>query len=310
MKLLSNNVLAVILGGIALIAIFFLSSEPVHTSQSKIDTPVFISPFATTSLQARSVFVFAPASNHVMYQSNSDIPLPLASVTKIMTAYVTSNIFANDDIITIQSSDLTPEGDGGINPGEQWKFSDLRDVMLVASSNDAAEALRRATDDRLASQGSASTTIGIMNEEGEQHMLGTLKFNSVSGLDDSLTHEATAYGSARDIALVFTYIIRERPEIFQATREGAIVRGALNGSQKVFKNTNITINDMPSIIASKTGYTDSAGGNLITAFDAGLGSPIVIAVLGSTNQDTRFQDMLQLAQKAVQYINGTYYSGL
>jgi D-alanyl-D-alanine carboxypeptidase len=78
----------------------------------------------------------------------------------------------------------------------------------------------------------------------------------------------------------------------------------------LFKNTNITINDMPSIIASKTGYTDSAGGNLITAFDAGLGSPIVIAVLGSTNQDTRFQDMLQLAQKAVQYINGTYYSGL
>jgi D-alanyl-D-alanine carboxypeptidase len=310
MKLPSNKVLAIITGGLALIAIFFLSSGPVVQTSTPVSNSVFINPFATTSLQARSVFVFAPASNHVMYQSNADIPLPLASVTKIMTAYVTSNIFADDDIITIQSSDLAPEGDGGINPGERWKFSDLRDVTLIASANDAAEALRRAADERLAAQGSASTTISIMNGEGKQHMLGTLNFSSVSGLDNPLTQEATAYGSARDIALAFTYIIRERPDIFEATRESSIVRGPQNGAQKIFKNTNVTINDMPSIIASKTGYTDAAGGNLVTAFDAGLGSPIVIAVLGSTNQDTRFQDMLQLAQKAVQYINGTYYSGL
>lgn len=309
MKLPSNRTIALVIGGIALIAIFFISHGPLYTVTRDMG-PVFTSPFATTSVQSRSVFVFAPASNHVIYQSNSDVPLPLASVTKIMTAYVASNIFSDDDIITIESSDLAPEGDGGINPGEQWKFSDLRDVMLVASANDVAEALRRAADERLAAQGSASTTIGIMNEQGEQHMLGTLKFHSVSGLDDPITQEATSHGSARDIALAFTYIIRERPEIFEATRESAIIRGALNGPQRLFKNTNITINDMPSIIASKTGYTDTAGGNLITAFDAGLGSPIVIAVLGSTNQDTRFQDMLQLAQKAVQYINGTYYSGL
>lgn len=310
MKLPNNRTLAIVIGCIALIAIFFFFFNKPTTVTSTNNEPVFNNPFATTSLQAKAAFVFAPASNNVMYQSHADVPLPLASVTKIMTAYIASTVLSNDDIITIQSSDLAPEGDVGISPGERWKFSDLRDVMLVASANDAAEALRRATDERLAAKGSASTTIGSMNEESKKLSLETLHFESVSGLDTADTQQATAYGSARDIALAFTHIIRERPDIFEATRESSIIRGPQNGAQKIFKNTNITINDMPSIIASKTGYTDSAGGNLITAFDAGLGSPIVIAVLGSTNQETRFQDMLQLAKKAVQYINGTYYSGL
>jgi D-alanyl-D-alanine carboxypeptidase len=48
------------------------------------------------------------------------------------------------------------------------------------------------------------------------------------------------------------------------------------------------------LIASKTGYTDLAGGNLAVAFDAGVNRPIVIAVLGSSREE-RFSDVEKLA---------------
>lgn len=295
---------------IALIAIFFATSDTSHRKEvPENEKPVFINPFASSSVHAESVFVYAPQSTHTMHQKNAHTPLPLASLTKVMTAYVTSLVFSDDDTIVIYPDDLLPEGDGGINPGEQWTFKDVRDIMLVASSNDAAEALRRATDERLALNGSASTTIGIMNEKARSLGWTTLEFRSVTGLDDAAL-QATAYGSARDIALAFTHIMTERPDIFEATREAYIVRGPLNGYQRAYNNTNVTVNEMPSILASKTGFTDAAGGNVIAAFDAGLGSPIVIAVLGSDNQHTRFSDLMDLSEKALRYINGTYYSGI
>lgn len=303
-----NKSIAISVCIIALVAIFFVSKNNTPQSVVKVEEPIFHNPFATTSVKAKGVFVYNPTSNFVMFQKNSNEALPLASVTKIMTAYVASNFFSDNDIITIEYEDLAPEGDGGINPGEEWRFKDLRDIMLVASSNDAAEAVRRATDAKLFTMG-ASTTIGIMNETAITLGLKTLSFINVTGLDIN-DNEATAYGSARDIAFAFAYIIRANPEMFQSTRESFVMRGPIGGGTKMFKNTNLTINDLPSLIASKTGYTDTAGGNLIAAFDAGLGSPIIITVLGSTDQSTRFKDMLELSEKAVKYINGTYYSGL
>jgi D-alanyl-D-alanine carboxypeptidase len=308
MKMRRNKSIAISICIIALVAIFFVSKNVVPEQVLKKDEPVFHNPFATTSVEAKGVFVYNPISDLVMFQRNSNEAFPLASVTKIMTAHVASKFFSDNDIITIEYSDLAPEGDGGINPGEDWRFKDLRDIMLVASSNDAAEAVRRATDEKLSLVG-ASTTIGIMNETADTLGLKTLLFKSVTGLDIN-DNEATAFGSAHDIAFAFAYIIHANPEMFESTRESSIVRGPINGNVKVFKNTNITINDLPSLIASKTGYTDTAGGNLIAAFDAGIGSPIIIAVLGSKDQETRFDDMLQLAEKAVRYTNGTYYSGL
>jgi D-alanyl-D-alanine carboxypeptidase len=310
LKIPETRTIAIVTCVIALGAIFFVSTGTAHVKEQTPvkPAPVFVNPFATTTLDAKGAFVYAPTSKHVMFQSNADVTLPLASVTKVMTAFVASTVLSDEDIITISTDDLLPDGDAGLYPGEQWKFKDLRDVMLVASANDAAEAIRRTVDEKLMARG-ASTTIGIMNEKAAELGLGSLNFQSVTGLDD-LDGAATAFGSARDMALMFTHVIHSRPDIFESTRESSIYRGAINGIASTFKNTNVTINDMPSIIASKTGFTDAAGGNLIAAFDAGLGSPIVIAVLGSDNQETRFTDMLELAEKALRYINGTYYSGL
>ena len=65
------------------------------------------------------------------------------------------------------------------------------------------------------------------------------------------------------------------------------------------KNTNIIVDKLPGVLASKTGFTDLAGGNLIMAFDIGLGHRIIISVLGST-KEARFEDLEKLYWASVE----------
>ena len=61
------------------------------------------------------------------------------------------------------------------------------------------------------------------------------------------------------------------------------------------ENTNKVVDAIGTVLASKTGYTTLAGGNLVVAFDAGVDRPIIVVVLGSTHQG-RFYDVLKLVE--------------
>ena len=67
-------------------------------------------------------------------------------------------------------------------------------------------------------------------------------------------------------------------------------------------NTDLDIGKIPGLLASKTGFTALAGGNLVVAFDASIGRPIIVVVLGST-EDGRFTDVAQLTSSSLAYIN-------
>jgi D-alanyl-D-alanine carboxypeptidase len=177
--------------------------------------------------------------------------------------------------------------------------------MLIASSNDAAESLRSVTDERLNEMGTTTTALELMNQIAKENGFNTLYFDSPSGLD-ATDGVASAYGSALDITLLMVKIMKDAPEIFEATREPVVMRGPIGGTLRDYKNTNISSNTLPGLLASKTGFTDAAGGNLVVMFDAGLGLPVVISILGSVDQDTRFDDMKELVSKSIRYLNGTY----
>jgi D-alanyl-D-alanine carboxypeptidase len=67
------------------------------------------------------------------------------------------------------------------------------------------------------------------------------------------------------------------------------------------RNTNRETGKFPLLLASKTGYTDLAGGNLALAFDAGFNHPIVVVVLGSS-YDGRFADAEKLVWSTLEYL--------
>jgi D-alanyl-D-alanine carboxypeptidase len=66
-----------------------------------------------------------------------------------------------------------------------------------------------------------------------------------------------------------------------------------NMDSKIFKNTDKLAENLPGLIAGKTGFSDLAGGNLAVAVDIGLNHPVIIVVLGST-EEGRFEDVKEL----------------
>jgi len=91
----------------------------------------------------------------------------------------------------------------------------------------------------------------------------------------------------------FEHAMRIIPNAVEATTYDSLTFTSLGGIRHHATNTNAAVGDVPGLIGSKTGFTDLAGGNLVVAFDAGLGHPIIAVVLGSSF-DGRFDDMKKL----------------
>jgi len=254
------------------------------------------SAFSGIELEAESAYVFDIESEKVLYTKNEEKTLPLASLTKVMTALVALETLSEDTVVEISKEALDQEGDNGLYLNEKWRLGDLVKFMLLASPNDAARAIALASHDM-------NIFIARMNEKALELGLLNTKFFNETGLDISekqapLPVHAGAYGTVRDMTELFVYAIKKYPEIFRVTAKEEVEFTSLSGFVHRVENTNILTTSLVNIIASKTGLTTLAGGNLITAFDAELGRPVVAVVLGST-EEGRFSDIEKLISATV-----------
>lgn len=250
-------------------------------------------PFQNLSLQGKAFFVYDIKENNALYVKNEETQFPLASLTKVMTALIAEELSPEGTLITIDSGTLVPLGDSGLVIGERWLLKDIIDLTLVSSSNDGARAI--ASVGNFASQDENTPPeeyfVRHMNRKARSIGLQQTYFLNESGLDVNSSTPG-AYGSAEDMALLFAYVLEHYPQLLEATTESALRTSSLD-AQHVASNTNVSAGSIPGIMASKTGFTELAGGNLVVAFEAGPTRPIVIAVLGST-VDGRFDDMKKL----------------
>ena len=256
--------------------------------------------FKDISLQAKAVYVYDIQTKKVLFEKNAEVPLPLASLTKIMTAIVGAEHLNPNTNVTIDSKALQEEGDSGLKEGEKWTVENLLSYMLIVSSNDGAQSIAEVFD---AIKGSSTPTfVDVMNQKAQSLGLSTMHFSNPTGLDNTEETIAGATGSAKDVATLLTYGVAHHPDIFGYTKY-AEKKISSESISHTAKNTDTVVNDIPNMIASKTGYTDLAGGNLAVVFDRGLNDPVVIVVLGSTYDD-RFNDVLSLASSTIQTYNG------
>lgn len=251
-----------------------------------------ISPFTTTVIQAKSAYVFDIKNQKVIFEKNANEVLPLASIAKIMTANVAIELLSPTSTIPITANALAQDGDNGLLLYEKWDFRKLLDFTLTVSSNDGAFAL---------AQSASPNFIEKMNEKAKILGFSTMQFNNTTGLDESET-KSGAYGSAVDVAKLFSYTLKKHPEVFSATRYAKFTTSSINNIKHTAVNTDAEINNIPGIIGSKTGFTDLAGGNLAIVYDAGVNYPIVVVVLGST-YDGRFKDILSLIRATNQTLS-------
>jgi len=275
---------------------FTLVGRSDAATSSPHSNTVHADPFAELDLSATSVYVYDIRKQEVLYEKNADTPLPLASVTKVMTGLLVSEIVPRNSVVSISRSALTPEGDSGFAVGEEWEVDQLRNFTLMTSSNDGAHALASVGAAFSSGSNEVSQFVDRMNTRAKQLGLQQTYYVNPSGLDESKGIPG-GYGSARDMAHLFSYIFEHKPQVLAAT---AAEQKTFTSTDKIYtgENTNRYVEYLPGVIASKTGFTDLAGGNLVIAFDAGLNRPIVISVLGS-GRETRFSDVEKLVHASI-----------
>lgn len=237
-------------------------------------------PAARTSYDARSVLMWDTARQEIFFQQNGFERLPIASLTKLMTAMI-----ALDHGITWEqpaSIELPEYVIGGrllLHPGEEATMRDLFYASLLGSANNATLAYVR--------------TLGITPEDFVEEMnrkaialgLEQTHFVEVTGLDPD--NVSTAY----EIARLAEYAFAHYPQIRHATSAAEYsftVRGS--GRAHTLKNTNKLISESGlSVFGSKTGYLDEAGYCLVTHTDGYIG-----VILGSRSEQGHFGDMQRL----------------
>jgi D-alanyl-D-alanine carboxypeptidase len=279
------------------LSVYFSRSIPGH-DKSPVATPPhdFLN---GVNLEAKSVIVWDIKNQTVIYEKNADEKLPLASIAKVMMALTAIELFPDNTVVNIDRRFLEEEGDTGLFANEKWRLKDLVDFALVVSSNDAAAAIAslpslQQVDNHNLDLGRAEF-IFKMNEGAKRIGLEQTSFYSENGLDTN-GEVSGAYGSARDVAKLFEFVLRNNPEILEATKYSQVELLSLNNISHRLHNTNQISGSIPSLLASKTGFTDLSGGNLAIVFDPAIGRPVVIVVLGST-YDGRFTDVSELSNR-------------
>ena len=294
-----------------LLAITFFVGRKVINNQVPAPIRIVVNPFDGIKLTAKSVYVLDARTGKMLYSKNDSERLPLASLAKVMTALVAATIAPPTSTIIITRTAVETAGDSGLQVGEKWSLKKLTDFSLTSSSNDGARAIALS----LGSVGNlsdtaASTTendfIKEMNWEAKNIGMTESYYLNDSGLDQSVV-QGGAYGTAKDMATLFDYILKNHPGLMEATREATFKVTSASGVVHTVKNTDAIVNTIPGLIASKTGYTDLAGGNLVIAFDPEIGRPIIISILGSTEVG-RFEDMTKLVKASLESIQNNIQS--
>jgi len=294
---LKENKGLIILAAFAVIVfcIFFLSKnkkdDVIINTEQTIDKKADYQS-VLDSIEAKSFYVYDILDKKPIFSKDEHLKLPLASITKLMSGLVVLDIMPEDFKITIKKEDIVVEGDSGLAMDEKWKLKDLLDYSLMTSSNDGIHAIASALNYYQATN--SKNIINIMNEKAVKLSLKDTIFINETGLDVD-KNMSGAYSSAYDVSLLLEKIINENPSLISNTNKQNKDFISESNIKHAAQNTNVSTNQISGLIASKTGFTNLAGGNLAIVFDAGFMHPIAVVVLGSTI-DGRFSDIVKLAK--------------
>lgn len=200
-------------------------------------------------LNAKSAILMEESTGNILYESNPDERLPIASVTKVMTMLlimeaVDSGKISLDDMVTVSGNAMSYGGSTMfLETGEQLTVNDMLKGIAVASANDGCVAMA----EHLA--GSESAFVDMMNEKAKELGMENTHFMNTNGLD-----EDDHYSSARDVAIMSRELMKHET-IFNYT---SIWMDTLRGGKFQLANTNKLIRFYDGANGLKTGSTSKA----------------------------------------------------
>lgn len=210
-------------------------------------------------LSGRAALVKDLETGFVYYHKNANLPLAIASLTKLMTAVVVYKNARLDDVVMIQPADVRTEAYRvGLVVGEKVRVRDLLLAMLVASANDATLALARHAG------GGELGFVSQMNAEAKILKMTNTAFTNPVGFD-APGHYSTVADLSRLVEEFLSY-----SELRDIVRKKSAAIASTDGRYRhKFLTTNKLMLKYENIVGLKTGYTAEAKGNLIAVVDGG-----------------------------------------
>ncbi|MGG3309001.1 D-alanyl-D-alanine carboxypeptidase family protein [Paenibacillus lautus] len=259
---------------------------------------VFIPP----PIKASSAILIHADTGRVLYAMHADLPLPPASMSKMMTELlvldaVRSGQHAWDENVPVSRYAAEVPGSGiGMHEGERYTLKQLFEALIIHSANDAAVAIAEHLG------GSESRFVESMNARAKQIGLSDRTvFANASGLpaadlapfDEAATERDTVM-TARDSAMLARWLLNKHPDLLEVTSQRDL---PVPQKKLSLHTTNLMLPGEPHSYEGndgfKTGYTRSAG-YCFTGTASRGGNRLISVVMGTGDADQRFTETRKL----------------
>ena len=247
------------------------------TESVKIKTPIPVASIKVIPpVSARAFLVGNVRTGKIYLKQNSDVVLPVASMSKLLTAIEVLDTMAEADPIVVTENELNIYDNNNFVNGERFTVKDLLHALLLGSSNVAAEALASSTN--------RIKFLELMSSYAWEIGMSSTYFADPSGIDP---HNVS---SANDFFELAKYLYELHPSILAITRTPKYILATTTLHQyHNFVNIHPFVND-PDFLGGKTGHTAEAKDTMLTILNINK-EPIAIIVLSS---DDRKKDTLYL----------------
>lgn len=243
-------------------------------------------------LDANAAMLVHRESGKVLYEKNATLQVPIASLTKLLSALVVVDLFDPSEVVTIASGSVRVDGQKQtLYLGERMIVRDLMSMMLVESSNDAAYALAAYAREQ------GIDFVAEMNQRAAALQMSDCRFTDPAGLDDS------AYCAARDLLRLVEAALQTAPQLWPIMAQSQLTVWSADGKLiHEIKSTDELLGLIPGVVGGKTGYTDGALGCLILVVKLpGKDDTLISIVLGSRSRFVDTTSLVSWAQRAYRW---------
>ena len=205
------------------------------------------------SVSADSAVLYQPDNDIFLYTKNSDVRLPMASTTKIMTALIALEEGNLEDIVEIDDKSVGVEGSSAyLKVGDRLTLEELVYALLLQSANDAAIAIACHIG------GDVDGFSALMNKKAEDLKLTDTSFTNPHGLD-----APEHYTTARELAIIAAEALKntEFKKIVSTYKRTFSTEGRV----RTYVNHNKLLRIYDGCIGVKTGFTRKSGRCLVGA---------------------------------------------
>jgi D-alanyl-D-alanine carboxypeptidase (penicillin-binding protein 5/6) len=234
------------------------------------------------NLDARAWILLDPRDDSVIAAKAPNRRLPIASATKLMTAYLALHDLRPNQMVTAPAYRPSNPAEVrlGLQPGERIRVRDLLYALLLPSASDAAETLA------VAVSGSVSDFVHDMNRTARRLGLGDTSYANPIGLDDP-----DNYSSAHDLVTLASILMRNR--LFARIVNTPAATLSSGDHPRTVTSRNTLLGQAPWVNGVKTGHTLDAGYVLVGSGTRGS-TTLISAVLGTSSEYARDQSTLEL----------------